>query len=215
MHHSSSFAQVTIQMRNEAVQKFVSTRQGILTASLVREFLSFFNMQFTMSIFEPESCEGVSYMPLNRDNLSAELGLGSDPDKPLLQTLLGRIYQCNEETPTNATFVALKKDAQVTKSNDSNITNSKSPILLKSLVDGDIMNGDDYDEDFQSSTTSPEPKNPESSAPGETNDASIVNDEVDDSTSDLLLSQGSNPDNNTVDHSVSHSSINADYEVKV
>ena len=134
MHHSSSFAQVTIQMRNEAVQKFVSTRQGILTASLVREFLSFFNMQFTMSIFEPESCEGVSYMPLNRDNLSAELGLGSDPDKPLLQTLLGRIYQCNEETPTNATFVALKKDAQVTKSNDSNIVSLIGLVIVMTVI---------------------------------------------------------------------------------
>jgi FGFR1 oncogene partner len=202
-------------MRNEAVQKFVSTRQGLLTASLVREFLSFFNMQFTMSIFEPESFEGVSYMPLNRDKLSAELGLGSDPDKPLLQTLLGRVYQCSEETATNATFVTLKNDAQVTKSNDNNLNNLKSPILLKSSADGDIVNGEDYDEDFQSSTTSPEPKNPESRAPGEANDASIVNDEVDESTSDLLLSQGSNPDNNTADNSVSHSSISADYELKV
>lgn len=57
--------------------------------SLVRDFLTSFNMQFTLAVFDPETCEGVSYKNMSRSNLAKELGLENvNPDVPLLHALV-------------------------------------------------------------------------------------------------------------------------------
>lgn len=76
------------------------------------------------------------------------------------------------------------------------------------------VNGDDYDEDFNSSSSASTPRQEikEKEANANNNQASIEEDLDDLSTSDLLASHGSNADNETVDRSTSNSSLaNADY----
>lgn len=74
------------------------------------------------------------------------------------------------------------------------------------ILDGSLTNGDDYDEDFQSSSSSSISKK------GDVNENSMnnplsVEEELDISTSDLLKSQSSNGGNDTMDKSTSNSNI--------
>lgn len=64
-----------------------------------------------------------------------------------------------------------------------------------------LVNGDDYDEDFQSSSSGSV-----STSKNDIKEAS-VEEELDESTSDLLASQSSNLENDTVDKSTSNSTI--------
>lgn len=168
------------------MQKFVSTTEGALTASLVREFLSFFNMQFTLSVFEPESCEKVSYTPLSRASLATTLGLkNSDPSEPLLHLLLRDI---------------VKHETAEALSCDNPLVSEKGAVR---------KDNDDYDEDFQSASTSSPVNERMKDTNNSTNQVS-VEEELDVDASDLLSSEVSNIDD-TVDKSTKNSSLSADY----
>lgn len=72
--------------------------------SLMRELLTFFNMQFSLAVFDPESCEGVSYQPVSRTSLITELGLGSvDPEKPLLHEMVIKLIKEGTSIPVSET----------------------------------------------------------------------------------------------------------------
>ncbi|KAM9679607.1 centrosomal protein 43 isoform 4-T4 [Dama dama] len=43
---------------NESLKKFLNTKDGRLVASLVAEFLQFFNLDFTLAVFQPETSTG-------------------------------------------------------------------------------------------------------------------------------------------------------------
>ncbi|XP_048210393.1 centrosomal protein 43 isoform X7 [Perognathus longimembris pacificus] len=43
---------------NESLKKFLNTKDGRLVASLVAEFLQFFNLDFTLAVFHPETSTG-------------------------------------------------------------------------------------------------------------------------------------------------------------
>jgi len=94
---------VTFPINNAAVQQYAASRNGAITLSLIREFLSFYNMQFSLSVFDPESCENTSYKHLSRKNLASELNLTNDnPDEPLLHTLLTELLQFKNTSSTAA-----------------------------------------------------------------------------------------------------------------
>ncbi|XP_067845315.1 FGFR1 oncogene partner isoform X2 [Heptranchias perlo] len=58
---------------NESLKKFLNTRDGRLVAGLVTEFLQFFNLDFTLAVFQPETN---TFTGLDgRDNLARELGI--------------------------------------------------------------------------------------------------------------------------------------------
>ncbi|XP_077976878.1 uncharacterized protein LOC144432527 [Glandiceps talaboti] len=74
---------------NKNLQKFISTKEGILTVSLVREFLQFFNLDFSLAVFDPETNIGENYE--RRENLAREVSLVDSEktkDKPLLCYLM-------------------------------------------------------------------------------------------------------------------------------
>ncbi|KAG8506015.1 FGFR1 oncogene partner [Galemys pyrenaicus] len=58
---------------NESLRKFLTTRDGRLVASLVAEFLQFFNLDFTLAVFQPETStlHGLE----GRENLARDLGI--------------------------------------------------------------------------------------------------------------------------------------------
>lgn len=58
---------------NESLKMFLNTEDGRLVAGLVTEFLQFFNLDFTLAVFQPETN---TFSGLDgRDNLARELGL--------------------------------------------------------------------------------------------------------------------------------------------
>ncbi|XP_070233129.1 centrosomal protein 43 isoform X3 [Bos mutus] len=58
---------------NESLRKFLNTKDGRLVASLVAEFLQFFNLDFTLAVFQPETStfQGLE----GRENLARDLGI--------------------------------------------------------------------------------------------------------------------------------------------
>ncbi|XP_042301723.1 centrosomal protein 43 isoform X3 [Sceloporus undulatus] len=90
---------------NESLRKFLNTKDGRLVASLVAEFLQFFNLDFTLAVFQPESStlNGLEA----RENLARDLGIveaKTSVDGPLLLEVVRRCQQkrgvCNSGDAT-------------------------------------------------------------------------------------------------------------------
>ncbi|XP_072437275.1 centrosomal protein 43 isoform X5 [Chiloscyllium punctatum] len=63
---------------NESLKTFLNTENGRLVAGLVAEFLQFFNLDFTLAVFRPETN---TFTGLDgRDNLARELGIHEGDD---------------------------------------------------------------------------------------------------------------------------------------
>ncbi|GFU12906.1 FGFR1 oncogene partner [Nephila pilipes] len=76
-----------IPLFNKSFDDFISTNDGKLAVSIVREFLEYFNLNFSLSVFDPEiACSSPC---LNRSELCNKLNL-KDPevDGPLISVLL-------------------------------------------------------------------------------------------------------------------------------
>ncbi|KAF7273771.1 hypothetical protein GWI33_013526 [Rhynchophorus ferrugineus] len=75
-------------LQNLRVQSYLETPEGRTMFCLVREFLEFFNLQFTISVYEPESYLDSIYE--GRQKIAKDLGLEhiEEPTVPLLQHLL-------------------------------------------------------------------------------------------------------------------------------
>ncbi|XP_035958529.1 centrosomal protein 43 isoform X2 [Halichoerus grypus] len=86
---------------NESLRKFLNTKDGRLVASLVAEFLQFFNLDFTLAVFQPETStfQGLE----GRENLARDLGIieaEGTVGGPLLLEVIRRCQQ-KEKGPTN------------------------------------------------------------------------------------------------------------------
>lgn len=74
---------------NQPLKDFVKTADGLKVLSLVREFLEFFNLEFTSMVFDPETHAGIDYNYEGRGKLAKELALDTpSPDVPLLSHFL-------------------------------------------------------------------------------------------------------------------------------
>ncbi|KAL8185967.1 UNVERIFIED_CONTAM: FGFR1 oncoprotein partner [Gekko kuhli] len=79
---------------NESLKKFLNTKDGRLVAGLVTEFLQFFNLDFTLAVFQPESStlNGLEA----REGLAQDLGIieaEGTVDGPLLLEVVRRCQQ--------------------------------------------------------------------------------------------------------------------------
>lgn len=86
---------------NESLRKFLNTKDGRLVASLVAEFLQFFNLDFTLAVFHPETStlQGLE----GRENLARDLGIieaEGTVGGPLLLEVIRRCQQ-KEKGPTS------------------------------------------------------------------------------------------------------------------
>lgn len=64
-------------MTNKPLRDFLSTQEGMTVVSLFREFLEYFNLEFTASVFEPETQAGRNYEYFGRKKLANDLKLNS------------------------------------------------------------------------------------------------------------------------------------------
>ncbi|XP_032234809.2 centrosomal protein 43 isoform X5 [Nematostella vectensis] len=79
-----------IPLTNGNLKKFISTSEGRLVAGLVREFLEFFELDFTIAVFDPESNFSDKYQ--GRNNLANELNL-PDSDSAATKPLLAEVVR--------------------------------------------------------------------------------------------------------------------------
>jgi len=90
---------------NKPLAEFMSTTNGRLVCSLVREFLEFFNLDYTKAVFDPETnIEGKDIKLRERNHLTEALGLTelTDPHAPLLSEILrlSKVSVLKSESPT-------------------------------------------------------------------------------------------------------------------
>lgn len=98
---------------NKKLNNFLSTTNGRLVTSLVREFLEFFDLKFTTAVFDPETNIGKEFKYRERSNLSEALGLTelTDENSPLLTEILrlSKVSVLKSESPT-PTEVSVEDD---------------------------------------------------------------------------------------------------------
>lgn len=93
---------------NSKLATFLSTTNGRLVASLVREFLQFFDLEFCLAVFDPETNIGKDVQYRERPKLFSALGLTelTDPHVPLLSEImrLSKVSVLKSESPTPSTI---------------------------------------------------------------------------------------------------------------
>ncbi|XP_034621123.1 FGFR1 oncogene partner isoform X1 [Trachemys scripta elegans] len=89
---------------NESLKKFLSTKDGRLVAGLVAEFLQFFNLDFTLAVFQPESStlNGLE----GRENLARDLGIIEAEGTVGGPLLLEVVRRCQQKKGSNSGEVA-------------------------------------------------------------------------------------------------------------
>jgi len=89
---------------NSKLADFLLSTNGRLVASLVREFLQFFDLDFSLAVFDPETNIGRDVQYRERTKLSSALGLTelTDPEAPLLSEImrLSKVSVLKSESPT-------------------------------------------------------------------------------------------------------------------
>nr|XP_011430809.2 FGFR1 oncogene partner isoform X4 [Crassostrea gigas] len=82
---------------NPSLKQYLSTKEGQAVAGLVREFLEFFNLDYTLAVFEPEA--GLGPDNGSRQQLARELNI-VESDGPPKGPLLGVVVSANTTSQT-------------------------------------------------------------------------------------------------------------------
>jgi len=92
------------KLSNQSLTNFLSSTSGRLIFCLVREFLEFFELDFTLSVFDPETKIGKDLRYRGRSKLIDSLGLTElvDKNSPLLSEImrLSKVSVLKSESPT-------------------------------------------------------------------------------------------------------------------
>lgn len=102
----------------------METEEGKIMFCIVREFLEFFNLDCTLSVYEPESYLGKIYEYQGRHTVAEKLGLGGiegDSHVPLLLSLI-KYVQLKKNESLQADGLLVSKDTSTTEGNDSKST---------------------------------------------------------------------------------------------
>ncbi|XP_020826051.1 centrosomal protein 43 isoform X4 [Phascolarctos cinereus] len=110
---------------NESLKKFLNTKDGRLVASLVAEFLQFFNLDFTLAVFQPETStvHGLEA----RENLARDLGIieaEGTVGGPLLLEVIRRCQQKEKGSLSGEGVLDLSDIHSPPKSPEGKMTNS-------------------------------------------------------------------------------------------
>jgi FGFR1 oncogene partner len=107
---SPSSSQSSTSFENPFIKQLLHTKDGKLAISLIREFLEQCSLDFTLSVFEPESNINISQIE-NKEKLAKILNLNvensnSNRDEPLLVQLARKARE-NSAPTENGSFYAL------------------------------------------------------------------------------------------------------------
>ncbi|NWX61166.1 FR1OP protein, partial [Promerops cafer] len=115
---------------NESLKSFLGTKDGRLVAGLVAEFLRFFNLDFTLAVFQPESStlNGLD----GRENLARHLGITEAEGTVGGPLLLEVVRKCQQKTTSGGGEVApILSDSQCPTSKSSDGRSSAHSIPNK------------------------------------------------------------------------------------
>uniref|UniRef100_A0A803VIH6 Centrosomal protein 43 n=1 Tax=Ficedula albicollis TaxID=59894 RepID=A0A803VIH6_FICAL len=115
---------------NESLKSFLGTKDGRLVAGLVAEFLRFFNLDFTLAVFQPESStlNGLD----GRENLARDLGITEAEGVVGGPLLLEVVRKCQQKRTLGGGEVApVLSDSQCPTSKSSDGRSSAHSIPNK------------------------------------------------------------------------------------
>ncbi|XP_049837769.1 centrosomal protein 43-like isoform X1 [Schistocerca gregaria] len=117
--------QTKVPFTNQPLRTFLKTFEGAFITCLVREFLEFFNLDFTLSVFDPETFHGKEYSYGGRTELMKELKLqnNSERNAPVLSCLLQNVLK-HSEKPTENDIASKKSDILSVPSQDASVADS-------------------------------------------------------------------------------------------
>ncbi|XP_007445978.1 PREDICTED: FGFR1 oncogene partner isoform X2 [Lipotes vexillifer] len=120
---------------NESLKKFLNTKDGRLVASLVAEFLQFFNLDFTLAVFQPETStfQGLE----GRENLARDLGIieaEGTVGGPLLLEVIRRCQQ-KEKGPASGEGALALSDVHSPPKSPERKTSAHTPPSKKASND--------------------------------------------------------------------------------
>ncbi|RLV98570.1 hypothetical protein DV515_00010719, partial [Chloebia gouldiae] len=102
---------------NESLKSFLGTKDGRLVAGLVAEFLRFFNLDFTLAVFQPESStlNGLD----GRENLARDLGITEAEGTVGGPLLLEVVRKCQQKKNSGGEVALVLSDSQCPTSKSS------------------------------------------------------------------------------------------------
>ncbi|KFP89847.1 FGFR1 oncogene partner, partial [Apaloderma vittatum] len=115
---------------NESLKSFLGTKDGRLVAGLVAEFLHFFNLDFTLAVFQPESStlNGLD----GRENLARDLGIIEAEGTAGGPLLLEVVRKCQQKKITGNEVILSDSLCLTSKSSDGR--SSTHPIPNKTCL---------------------------------------------------------------------------------
>ncbi|NXK59864.1 FR1OP protein, partial [Sylvietta virens] len=113
---------------NESLKSFLGTKDGRLVAGLVAEFLRFFNLDFTLAVFQPESStlNGLD----GRENLARDLGI-TEAEGVMGGPLLLEVVRKCQQKKTSGVGEVILSDSQCPASKSSDGRSSAHSIPNK------------------------------------------------------------------------------------
>ncbi|XP_010179517.1 PREDICTED: FGFR1 oncogene partner, partial [Mesitornis unicolor] len=115
---------------NESLKRFLGTKDGRLVAGLVAEFLRFFNLDFTLAVFQPESStlNGLD----GRENLARDLGIAEAEGAVGGPLLLEVVRKCQQKRISgNGEVAPVLSDSPCLTSKSSDGRSSTHPVPNK------------------------------------------------------------------------------------
>ncbi|XP_073259153.1 centrosomal protein 43-like isoform X3 [Porites lutea] len=106
-------AEGKMPLMNPDLKKFLNTSEGRLVTGLVREFLEYFELDFTIAVFDPETNFSDKYT--GRNNLARELKLqdiDGNSNQPLLAEVIKRLSPSTSDEISKEAVTSPRNNAQ-------------------------------------------------------------------------------------------------------
>ncbi|KZC12203.1 PREDICTED: putative uncharacterized protein DDB_G0282133 [Dufourea novaeangliae] len=134
---------------NKSVKQYLANSEGKLLFSLVREFLEYFGLDYTISVYDPETYFGKEYNYVGRNKLCEELGIESN------EPLLGEILKNSMNSAFNNTQKNETNNSRLNKTDESatNIANATFEISIPKVLHKEtasLSNNNDISDKLQS-----------------------------------------------------------------
>lgn len=133
---------------NKTVKQYLANSEGKLLFSLVREFLEYFGLDYTISVYDPETYFGKEYNYIGRNKLCEKLGIESN------EPLLGEILK----NSMNSAFNNIQKNEtnnsrlNNTEETATNIANATFEISIPKVLHNEtvsLSNDNDISDKFE------------------------------------------------------------------
>ncbi len=139
-----------LKWENPTLYKILETRIGTLLAEIIRDFMEYFRMDYSLSIFIPEC--GISPERLKKEEILGKIGLGKNEQilsklqLPLLYYIMHFFIQNVKENPNKVLESILNMQDDLEKKSDEIIDNNLGEYLRSHREEDDIPISNNYRE---------------------------------------------------------------------